>query len=130
MDYFYFLERENHASTSSKLSASDPDTVRAYTQEVFTELARTLTELFAKDQVRTTVESTYLDDVMRKLCDLDDTCVEECVPDELVPRILDLTETLATAADYYDNRWVSEIQDSARKLKANIVRVKCKPGTM
>lgn len=55
--------------------------------------------------MRTTIESTYLDDVMRKLCVLDDTRVEECIPDELVPKLLDLVEKLATAARYYDNRW-------------------------
>lgn len=86
-------------------------------------------ELFAKDQVRTTVESTYLDDVLRKLRYLDDARVEVIIPDELVPEISHLAEKLTTTFDYDEVHWVGAIQLSARRLKASIARVKFKPGT-
>ncbi|KAL1946056.1 hypothetical protein VTO73DRAFT_15183 [Trametes versicolor] len=122
----YFLECANHVSKTGIPTSNLEIPICAHTQDVVTKLTRTLLELFEKDRVRTTIESTYLDDVMRKLCVLDDTRVEECIPDELVPKLLDLVEKLATAARYYDNRWAEEIQDSARELKANIARIKCK----
>lgn len=100
-------------------------------RDVLTRLTGTLLELFEKDQVRATIESTYLDDIMQKLRNLDDACLEDCIPDELIPDILDLAEMLATAADYYDDNWVDSIQSSACRFHENIDRVKCgKSGKM
>lgn len=127
----YFLECVTDAAAISSLSAKDLDTARVHTRDVLTQLTRALLELFSTGQVRTTIESTYLDDVMRKLRDFDDARVGECINDELVPDILNLTEWLATTDGYADDdwRWVKYIQGSARTLKVNIIRVKCRPGT-
>lgn len=123
-----FLECANTALSSSRLPANDLETVRAYTREVLTKLTHTLLELFAKDRVWTTIESTCLRDVMRKLSSDSDTRVGECIPDELVPGISDLAEKLATDKDYDEDYLVAYIQSCAHGLKANIARVKCKPG--
>lgn len=127
----YFLDCANDASKSSRLSANDLETICTNTRGVLTELTRILLQLFATgDRVRTTIESTYLDDVMRTLRNLGETRVEEWIPDDLVPEILDLAEKLATAKDYDEDLWVDDIQNSACVLTANIARVKCTPGTM
>lgn len=118
--------------SSSRLPASDLETVRAYTRDVLTKLTHTLLELFAKDRVWRTIESTYLRDVMRKLSsdhDDSDTRIRQCIPDELVPEILNLMEKLTMAKDYDEDYLVEYIQSCAQGLKANIARVKCgKPG--
>lgn len=124
----YFLECANHAESTSSGSSTDLETVRENTQDVLTNVADALLELFAKDRTQTTMESTYLNDVMRKLGDLDDTRVGECITDDLVPKILNLAEKLATANAYANTILVEGIQESARALKANIARVKCMPG--
>lgn len=121
----YFLECA-HAALALALPANDLETIRACMRNVLTELTHTLLELLAKDQVRTTIKSTDLEDVMQKLCDLNNTRVDECIPDELVPEILHLTEKLTTAK-YDEDFWVTYIRSSARRLKTNIARVKCKP---
>lgn len=122
----YFLECANAALTLA-LPANDLETIRVCMRNVLTELTHTLLELFAKDQVRTTIKSTDLEDVMRELCDLNNTRVDECIPDELVPEILHLTEKLTTAKDYDEDFRVTHIRSFARRLKTNIARVKCKP---
>lgn len=124
-----FLEYASRALTLY-IDADDWKTVRAYTRDVLTKLTRAVPEMFAKDGVPTTEESTYLNDVMRTLGDLDDTRVGEFISDALVPKILDLAEMLKTANRYYSDRRVGRsIQSSARALKANIARVKCYLGT-
>lgn len=127
----YFLGCVDRVSqTSSGSLDTGLESLRDHTRDVLTKLTHALLELFAKDRVRTTIESTYLDDVMRKLRDLDDARVGECIPDELVPEILDLAQKLVATREYDEDRWVNGIQDSARALKANIARVKCNFGTM
>lgn len=127
----YFLECANHASTLSAFPADDLETIRANMQDVLTDLTRILLEMFEKGQARTTIEWTYLDDVMRKLGDLDDASVKRCIPNELVLKFSDLVEKLAWGVDNDDNEWGGgQIQRSAFKVKANIDRVKHgKPGT-
>ncbi len=126
---YHFLECANHASTSSLPANSDLETVRAYTRDVLTELTHALLELFTKGQ-GAAIESKYLEDVLRKLRDFDDTRVEECIPDELVPEISHLVEKLTRAKNYDEYRRGKDIQLSARTIKANITHVKCgKPGT-
>lgn len=127
----YFLERVDCAWASTDvLAQSDLEIVDIHMREVLTTLTYTLLELFVKNQVRATIESRYLSDVMRKLCDLDDNRVGRYIPDTLVPAIIKLTNKLATIAGYRDNNWVDDIQDSARKLKEKIIdRVKYKLDT-
>lgn len=93
-------------------------------REGLAKLTHTLLELFTKDKMRTTIESTYLVCVMLKLRAIDDTRIGECIADELVPEILDLAEKLATGPGYYENRWADQIQRTARSLHENIDRVK------
>lgn len=125
----YFLECVSCVTTSLDPPANDLETVRANTQEVLTELTRTLLELFAEDRMQTTIASMYLVHVMQKLCDVDDIRVGEWVPDELVPEILDLVEKFATTDHYADNEWVNVLQRCARSLHENVDRVKYgKPG--
>lgn len=129
-----FLEYASRALTLY-IPANDLETARAYigTPDVLAKLTHALLELFTQGPVRSPIELTHLDDVMHKLRDLDDTRVEECIPDELVPKLLDLAEKLATSEDSDDSdedRWASlDIQLCARSLHENINRVKCKPGT-
>lgn len=86
-------------------------------------------KLFAEDSVKTTIESTHLDDVMRKLRRLDDSRLEEGIADDLVPEMLRLAGILQTASDYTSNDWVNQIQVSARAFAENVIRAKHKPGT-
>lgn len=125
----YFLDCANRDSTKSDPPDNYLETARAYMQDFFRQLTFTLLQLFAEDQVRTNIESTYLDDVMRKLRDIDDPHMKEWIPDDLVPQILDLAEKLATANHYADDEWVDNIKGCARAFKANITRVKCKPDS-
>lgn len=110
--------------------ADDLETVYEYMREVLSQLTDALLELFTPSRVQITIESTYLNDVMQELRDLDDASVEECIPDGWVPKTLKLVETLATAgADYYvNNQAVDDIKHSARALKTSISRVKGKLG--
>lgn len=124
-DVDYFLNCINR-DLGSSLPTNDRDVVRNHAQDVIAQLTHRLLELFKQNQVRTNIEPTYLDDVMRTLRDLDDTRLEECIPDGLVPEILVLMETLTTAEDYYNDSWVGSIQRCARALKDNIDRVKSK----
>lgn len=86
-------------------------------------------KLFAEDRVKTTIESTHIDDIMRKLRRLDDSRLEEDIADDLVPDMLHLAGILQTASGYTSNDWVNQIQASARAFKENIIRVKNRPGT-
>lgn len=86
-------------------------------------------KLFAEDRVKTTIESTHLDDIMRKLRRLDNSRLEEDIADDLFPDMLHLAGILQTASDYTSNDWVNQIQASARAFEENIMRVKNKPGT-
>ncbi|OJT11010.1 hypothetical protein TRAPUB_12464 [Trametes pubescens] len=113
-----------HRALTSSLPANDRETVRAYTQDVLAELTSTLLGLFAEDNVRKTIDSLDIYLVMSTLSHLDDARVEECVPDDLVPDILNLVEKLETASDYVDNYWVPRIEEHARTFKAKLVRVK------
>lgn len=78
--------------------------------------------------MRATIESAHLENVVRQLLSLDDACMEECVPEDLVPDILHFAKTLETASDYTEHYYVQYLQMWARDFKENIMRVKRKPG--
>ncbi|EIW58207.1 uncharacterized protein TRAVEDRAFT_47373 [Trametes versicolor FP-101664 SS1] len=129
----HFLECAHPAWTST-LPASDLDTVYPYTRDVLAELTRVLLELFAADKVRTTIESGCLASVLGGLRGLDDARLQKCVPEDLVLGILDLAETLESASEYADNKYVREVQHVAAIFGKTIIRVhfrsvKHKPGT-
>ncbi|KAL1937849.1 hypothetical protein VTO73DRAFT_12742 [Trametes versicolor] len=121
-----FLERAERAMTSP-LSSTDLNTVRTYMQDVLTELTGFLLDLFAQDKMWSTIEAECLRRVMWEVRRLDDRSVEECIPHVLVPDILHLAEKLETAPHYIDNN-VWGINEYARTIKANIIRVKGKPN--
>lgn len=102
-------------------------TVHIYTQDVLAEMTHTLLGLFSEEKVQTTIVPTFLHDVMRSLRDLDDTHLEECILEALVPHIVDLAAKLETASEYVDTLWVYNIQDCARTFKENVIRVKHNP---
>lgn len=81
------------------------------------------------DKEQDTIKSYHIYCIVRLLSRLDDGRVAECVPDDLVEDIFKLLEKLETASDYMDYNWESDIQMETRRFKANIVRVKQKPGT-
>lgn len=125
----HFLDYANQALTSS-LPANDLEIVRAYTRDVLAEFTCTLLALFAEDNVRASIESYYLCDVIWSLSNLNDALVEQCVPGDFVPDILSLAEKLEMASDYNDdNSWTALIQQRARILKVNVIRVKHKRET-
>ncbi len=124
----HFLDCAHHASEST-LPSERMETVRAYIRDVLAGLTRTMLKLFAEDRVKTTIESTHLDDIMRKLRRLDDSRLEEGIADDLVPDVLRLARILQTASEYTSNDWVNQIQASARAFEENILRVKITPGT-
>lgn len=113
---------------ASSLPADNLETVYGYTRDVLVELTRTLLGLFAENTVRATTESAHVENVLRQLLSLDDACIEECVPEDLVPDILHLAKTLETSTDYTEHYYVQYLQMWARELKENIIRVKRKPG--
>ncbi len=114
---------------TSPLPAGALETVRAYSQDALVELTRTLLGLFAEDKARTTIESTRLWSIMWGLSRLDDARVEECFPEDVMQDVVRLAEILETASEYVDSTWVPEIQEHAGTFKANVVRVKNKPGS-
>lgn len=124
-----FLEYANRALTSYT-HTEDPKTIRECMRDVVAELTHALLELFVQGQVQTIITSMCLDGAMPKLCGLNDAHVEDCIPAELVPKILDLEEVLTATTGFYDNRWIVEIKDSVRALKAKITYVRCKLGAM
>ncbi|KAL1945577.1 hypothetical protein VTO73DRAFT_2428 [Trametes versicolor] len=124
----HFLDCAHHVFASA-LPAERLETVRAYTRDVLAALTRTMLKLFAEDSVKTIIESTHLDDIMRKLRRLDDSRLEEDIADDLVPDMLHLAGILQTASGYTSNDWVNQIQASARAFGGNIIRVKNRPGT-
>lgn len=123
-----FLERADRALTSS-LSSTNLETVRTCTRDVLAELTRILLDLFAEDKMWTTIESECLRPVMWQVRRLDDSSIEQCIPHDLAPDILQLAEKLETAPDYVDNN-VWGIHEYACTIKANIIRVKGKPDTV
>lgn len=98
-------------------------------RDVLAELTRIVLGLFAEEKVHTTIEATYLDNVMGRLRDLDDARIEEYIPDDLVPEILRLASILETASNYADHYWVQSLQSHAKRFKLNITRVKRRPDT-
>lgn len=105
-----------------------------YTRDVLAELTRVLLELFAADTARTTIESGCLASVLGGLRGLDEVRLQECVPEDLALDILDLAETLETASEYADNKYVREVQHIAAVFGKTIIRVhfkyvKHRPGT-
>ncbi|KAL1945523.1 hypothetical protein VTO73DRAFT_2374 [Trametes versicolor] len=113
----------------SSLPDNDLETIRAYTGDVLAELTRILLDLFAQNKVHTTIKATYLDNIMRRLRELDDAQVEECIPDDLVPDISRLASILETASNYADNSYIDNLQLWAGMFKVNIARVKRKLDT-
>lgn len=124
---FRFLECSNKALVSS-IPANDLEVLHAYTQDVLTELTRILLQVVVEDNVRTTIDSTSLLDVMWSVRDMSDSALATCIPDDSVPDILRLAGVLATASEYAENHWVKEIQESALSLKAAVIRVKGEPA--
>lgn len=113
---------------ASSLPADNLEIVHGYTRDALVELTRTLLGLFAENTVRATIESAHLENVVRQLLSLDDSCVEECVPEDLVPDILHLAKTLENSSDYTEHYYVPYLQMWARDFKENIIRVKRKQG--
>lgn len=76
---------------------------------------------------------------LERLCGLDDDRLQECIPDDLVPDLLHLTERLPKAVIsgcVCENsrciscqRMLDWTRDFAWTLAANIIRAKGKPGT-
>lgn len=99
-------------------------TVVDYTQDALSELTRTLNELFARPDQRANIDTNSLWDVIYQLYRLSPDLVERCVPNELVPDVLRMADTLSVSSGYGLGWQVEIIQARACEFKDLVVRVK------
>lgn len=117
------------AALGSSISSTDQENLHAYVRDVLIEVTGDLLDVFAQNRAQTTVEPIHLFHVVRHFRSLDDSTIENCIPDDFVSDVLRLMDLLCTYADYdSDSRWVNTIKWCAREFKDTIIRVKSDPN--
>lgn len=116
------------------LLVNDLGTISAYMGDVLAELSRILLEVFAEDKTRMVIVADHMHDLAHALFILDADLVKECIPDEIVPDLLRLTDILSSASDcdYADNGnlLAHRIQSCAHWFARKLIHAKHKPWTL